>query len=105
MGYNQKSGCLTYLTTYSAIKSGRFKYKSAIKKKWLRYLPSIFALLALDFVWPLLGDGPMFTQVGNIVLNKCTKNWWMNLLFVSNYKPALDNVGYFHTSYTFLVMI
>lgn len=58
-----------------------------------RYLPSVVSLLALDFLWPVVGNGPMFSQVAKELLDKCTKSWWRNVLFLSNNSPVLETVS------------
>lgn len=42
-------------------------------------------MTALELLWFLSGTGPLFTRVANFVTNKCTKNWWLNFLFINNY--------------------
>lgn len=51
---------------------------------------------ALELLWPLVGNGPIFSRVSNFVLNKCTKHWWRNLLFINNYGiDTIDIVSVF----------
>lgn len=90
------SGALTFFMAHEAIATNRFNYRLAVLTKWLRYMPSIAALVALDLLWPLFGDGPIYSQLSEFILNKCSKNWWKNLLFISNHDPALDNVSLMH---------
>lgn len=42
-------------------------------------------MTALELLWLFTGNGPLFTRVATFITNKCTKNWWLNLLFINNY--------------------
>lgn len=53
-------------------------------------------LTALELLWPLSGNGPLFTRVAEFIKNRCTKNWWRNLIFFNNYViDSVDIVSYF----------
>lgn len=58
-----------------------------------RFAPALAVLTAFEFLWPLAGNGPIFSRVANFILNKCTKNWWLNLLFINNALDAIDIVS------------
>ena len=52
--------------------------------KYIRFLPIyIFGILFQIYVAPFLGNGPIFYTMDSFVDN-CTKNWWANILYVSN---------------------
>lgn len=57
--------------------------------RWLRVGAPLFILTASEFVWPLFGDGPLFTEMTSYIDVNCRKNWWKNILLISNYdKPT-----------------
>jgi len=41
--------------------------------------------MALEFVWPLFGDGPLFSEMASNVETSCKKYWWKNVLMIGNY--------------------
>jgi len=89
-------GFTTFMTLYPMItKNGpkKFPYVMAIVDRYIRFLPSIMAVVALEFVWPLMFDGPFFKRVSTFVLEKCSRSWWWNLTFVQNWFPVLDICG------------
>lgn len=45
----------------------------------------MMAMTACELLWPLFGNGPLYSRVADHVADKCTKNWWRNLLFINNY--------------------
>lgn len=42
-------------------------------------------------MWPLVGSGPIYTHVAEDVLENCSNNWYLNVLFVTNYNPVSKN--------------
>ncbi|KAI1293527.1 Nose resistant to fluoxetine protein 6 [Halotydeus destructor] len=83
-------GAVTLHTTYDLIDNDMLNFRHAVVNKWLKFMPSIMSLVAFDLIWPILGNGPLYTQAGSSILDKCSRNWWRNLLFISNTSPALD---------------
>ena len=88
-------GFVTFWSANSLIKSGRFRVTHVLFEKWIRFMPSIMLMVAIDLLWPMYGSGPMFTGIANHLLNKCTRNSWMNFFFISNYVTAPENVSRF----------
>lgn len=84
------AGFSTFWGTYDIIQKGNFRYRMAVFERVLRYLPAIVCLLAIDILFPLYGDGPIFKKVAQHVVWKCSKNWWMNFMFLSNYESCVD---------------
>ncbi|KAI1303721.1 hypothetical protein HDE_02213 [Halotydeus destructor] len=52
--------------------------------------PSVLCITAIEFIWPLLWSGPLFTRVADFTIKKCTETWWKNLIFINNWFPAED---------------
>ena len=92
-------GFVTYWSVAPLIKSGKFKYFKTIFDRWLKFVPIIMTMVGLEICWPLIGSGPLYQQVADHLLNKCTKTAWMNFLFVNNYEYATDSV-----SFSFVIM-
>jgi len=87
-------GFATFVTLYPMIvKMKKFPYLLTILDRYLRFLPSIMTIVAFEFLWPLLFDGPFFKRVGTFVLEKCSRSWWWNLTFLQNWFPVLDICG------------
>ena len=84
------SGFATYHALSPLIRRGDLRPGMAVLDRWLRFLPSVLAITALDFVWPLLFSGPFYSRVARFVSDKCSRNWWYNPLFISIFFPALD---------------
>lgn len=80
-------------STYPAVNRGnRSKGSiSLILERWVRNAPGLFCLLAVEFLWPLAGSGPLYTYIGQDILDNCHKNWWRNVLFITNYNPVMEN--------------
>ncbi|KAG8246614.1 hypothetical protein J6590_080609 [Homalodisca vitripennis] len=38
-----------------------------------------------SYVFPHLGDGPLWTERLTQEVDRCRSNWWTNLLFINNY--------------------
>jgi len=68
----------------------RFPYMLAVLDRYLRFIPSIMTIIAVEFIWTMSFSGPFFTRVSNFVHQKCTKSWWWNLTFLQNWGPVLD---------------
>lgn len=56
----------------------------------IRLLIPMIGILSLHFLWPLLGDGPVYDKFTSQLLNACRTNWWKNLLLVNNYDETPD---------------
>lgn len=62
-----------------------FSYTSAVMDRVMRFLPPILILTACEFIWPIMGSGPLYTRVANFHHQKCERNWMYNLFFINNY--------------------
>ena len=79
------SGAAVFLIVYPMAVTGKLSYSFAIIDRFIRFLPAMISLTALEFLWPLTGSGPFFKRVAAFNLDKCSRNWWLNLLFINNY--------------------
>ena len=55
-----------------------------------RFLIPIVGLLSLQFLWPMLGSGPIFSKYTTQLLDACRANSWKNFLFINNYDRTND---------------
>ncbi|KAL1459444.1 hypothetical protein WDU94_011426 [Cyamophila willieti] len=81
------TGFLTFHTLYTKIKKhGITLLPSAILYRWLRLVPVYAAVIAiLAIIIPNFGNGPVFKLKISREALRCQKNWWTNILFISNY--------------------
>ena len=84
------SGFAVFYYVFPLIKDNKFPVLFAIVTRFLNMIPAIIIVTCMDILWSLIGTGPQFTVVGNFVLNKCTLNWWRNILLINNFLPPLD---------------
>ena len=93
IGITYMGGFLTFWSLEKFVRNDSLDYMAAIFDRWIRFVPTIMAMVALDIMWPFFGDGPMYTQISRHLLHKCSTNAWMNFFFVANMKSAPDNVS------------
>lgn len=56
-------------------------------RKVFRYMPlNIVAMLAVMYVLPIIGSGPIWDKF-EVAINGCNTNWWTNVLWISNVYP------------------
>lgn len=56
-------------------------------------LPAYCAMMLITAnIVPHLGDGPLWPQKAWSEAETCKKNWWTNLLFISNFIDAKHEV-------------
>lgn len=62
--------------------------------RWTRFAPPLIGMFTFQFLWPLLGSGPLMTwdflKYGH---EPCYRSWWTNLLLVSNWWPLTEQCG------------
>ena len=70
---------------------------------WIyRHWPGVASIMALDFTWYLWGSGPFYSRIGQIHVDKCSRTWWKNFLFVSNlWGPSIDIVSLIESDKSF----
>ncbi|KAI1303712.1 hypothetical protein HDE_02212 [Halotydeus destructor] len=95
---NETGMCIvTFLggvTTYSILmpmaRKKKLPFFFALFDRWARFAPSVLCITAIEFIWPILWSGPLFTRVADFTIKKCTETWWKNLIFINNWFPAVD---------------
>lgn len=75
-------------------------------EKYLRIIPITLCLISIEMMWPLLGDGPLYTRVGKEILTRCSSNWWKHIFLLGNESLEEQCVGHtFFTSSSFHLLI
>ncbi|KAI1303759.1 hypothetical protein HDE_02218 [Halotydeus destructor] len=83
-------GVTSYSIMVPMARNKKLPFLFAIFDRWVRFVPSILVITAIEFIWPVLWSGPIFTRVADFTLKKCTENWWTNILFINNWYPVVD---------------
>ena len=78
------AGLITFGVTAELIKKKQFNYVSSIVDKYFRHAPAIFGLLVLEFLFPLLFSGPLYSLQSEYAYNKCADMWYRNILLIGN---------------------
>ena len=80
----------SYLTLRDIKKHGKFRIAHFYLNRYFRLsiLCYFYTLIAMK-LFVHLGDGPLWYQPDN---NGCKKNWWYNLLYLSNSVPGEDGI-------------
>ena len=62
-------------------------------EKYYRFSPTLIAMISINFLWPLLGSGPLFHEnYTRFMTDPCYNSWWRNLLLISNWYPSEEQV-------------
>jgi hypothetical protein len=57
--------------------------------RWLRLVPLYFIVMLISWnIVPIVGSGPFWFLYINEIQEKCSRNWWTNLLFINNFLPT-----------------
>ncbi|XP_067126435.1 nose resistant to fluoxetine protein 6-like isoform X2 [Centruroides vittatus] len=97
------SGLLVSYTTLNIVRKHKKKFNIPvfIIYRFFRLTPTYAVVIAILFLLPLLGDGPVWNLTLDPELEKCRKGWWRNLLFINNFieshNGCLDHSWYLAT--------
>ena len=92
-GFYSIAGMTAVWSTMSIIKRDSASGKIFLKLflfRWLRYVPSMMSVIAVNLVWPLFGSGPMFSELTSFTIDNCSQRWWRNLLLINNLDDPRD---------------
>ena len=80
------SGMLTSFITfqYTGGRISQFSTIGFIVARWLRLTPQLLIFILITFLLPLIGSGPIWKETVSPIIETCSTNWWMNLLYVQN---------------------
>ncbi|XP_046665194.1 nose resistant to fluoxetine protein 6-like [Homalodisca vitripennis] len=94
------SGFLTCRMLFLELKrKGNFRLIAIYLYRWLRITP-IYMLMVVCYaaVLPHLGSGPVWKLKAGLEAERCSNNWWTNLLYINNYINA-DQMCMFQSWY------
>lgn len=95
-GVTAFGGFAAFVVMYPMAKNKQLPYFLAYVDRFLKFLPSMIFITALDFIWPLTGSGPFHSHLSENIVDRCTRGWWANILMVSNIIDPEDTVSTFH---------
>jgi|LauGreDrversion4_2_1035121.scaffolds.fasta_scaffold198874_3 hypothetical protein len=95
------------------VKKTQFNMLLFIIKNYLYYMISVsYMTVAVMFVFPFIGDGPIFPQVMNdFFLDSCSTYWWTNILLISNWVPwnsqqmCMTNIALISNEFQMIVVL
>lgn len=81
------AGFMLVISTYPSIKrdKGHISFVEYAIKRAIRLLPGLTATICLNFLWPLVVEGPMLTYFIRVIVEPCESNWWRTMAFLSNF--------------------
>ncbi|XP_053202512.1 nose resistant to fluoxetine protein 6-like [Panonychus citri] len=87
-----------YTTLGSLHRSGRINVLEMILNRFIRFSPSVWFTLALLFLIPAIGSGPLWSEYFDYQLDKCNNYWWGTVFFINNWFPEAK-ICMLHTWY------
>ncbi|XP_076359441.1 nose resistant to fluoxetine protein 6-like isoform X2 [Tachypleus tridentatus] len=55
-----------------------------------RLIPAHMVVVALTILFPLVGGGPVWSEILDPLITNCRERWWTNLLFVNNFVVSAE---------------
>ncbi|KAI1303690.1 Nose resistant to fluoxetine protein 6 [Halotydeus destructor] len=83
-------GMTSFAVMIPLAKRNQLPFLPALLDRWVRFVPSVLCITAIEFIWPVLWSGPVFSRVADFTIKKCTETWWKNLIFINNWFPVID---------------
>ena len=75
----------SYSSLHRMANTGQINVVQQILSRFFRLWPSLCVTVMLIFLIPSLGSGPLWKEYFTVQLDKCSKNWWSNTLFINNW--------------------
>lgn len=80
------SALIIVLSVMPMMRAGSFNYLLYILHRLIRLLPAYVGLVCLNFLWPLISNGPVWLVKGrSFVQEPCERYLWSNFLFINNW--------------------
>lgn len=91
------SGLLTTYITLSITKGNLKNFSSFgfLFARFIRLTPQLAIFLLLNFLLPLMASGPVWRELTDTLMDKCYKNWWLNVLYLQNFINVKEMVKFF----------
>lgn len=67
-----------------------YTIKRKISQYVYRFLPIQMFFVGCSTLLPLMGDGPMWHENIDPIVDGCKKDWWTNFLFINNLYRSTD---------------
>ncbi|XP_022242420.1 nose resistant to fluoxetine protein 6-like [Limulus polyphemus] len=64
-----------------------------------RLIPAHMVVVALTVLFPLIGGGPVWSEILDPLITNCRERWWTNLLFVNNFVVSAEDRCLEHSWY------
>ena len=74
------AGYACYKFYAKKVSSGSFNYVRTITNRYMRLVIAVSIATAAEFIFPLLGDGPVFKIVSQRFARDCYTNWWRHFV-------------------------
>lgn len=81
MQYDMRRGCATFL---SVNKQRDVSISLLAFAKALRYVMGAACMVAFEFLWTFVANGPMYATAAAYNHDKCARNHWLSVLLVAN---------------------
>jgi hypothetical protein len=80
------SGLMTSYILLGKLKQskGQMSYTSILTLRWIRLAVPMIGMFCIIYLVPLVGDGPLWEDGVNMLIQPCYNYWHRNLLFVNN---------------------
>ncbi len=63
--------------------------------RFIRLTPQLAIFLLLNFLLPLMASGPVWRELTDTLMDRCYKNWWLNVLYLQNFINVKEMVKFF----------
>ena len=73
-----------FLTLQTCRRAQSFNPLIAILRKYIKLASGVAFVLAMEFLWPIISQGPFYSRVSDQLMEKCSKTWWTHLLMIAN---------------------
>jgi hypothetical protein len=83
---------------YALVFTSKDSFGRIFLKKYFANIPLLLCLIAIEFMWPLVSSGPLYTRVAKHVLRDCDNNWWKHIALIGNDSIEEGCIG--HTFFT-----
>ena len=77
----------------------RINIVQIISNRIIRLWPLLWLIVALVFLIPNLGQGPLWSEIMDQQVNGCYQSWWMIISFTANLRSDTKNLCQVHTWY------
>lgn len=77
-------GYAMYKGVFNKITAGVFSPIKALVSRYMKYILLTSGVILLEYVYPLLGDGPVWSYVSGRIFEDCQNNWWRHYVMAGH---------------------